>query len=119
MPILHNSELTDLSQTLRKNMTAEERKLWYCFLRFLPTTIKRQKIIGRYVADFYIPSVKSVIELDGTQHFLPDGKQYDAERDAYIREQGIKVLRYSNADINQRFQSVCDDILKQTGLKVK
>ena len=119
MSFLHNSDLTDLSQSLRKNMTDEERKLWYRFLKLLPVTINRQKILGRYIADFYISSTKTVIELDGGQHYEIEGKEYDAERDAYMRQQGLQVLRYSNADINQRFQSVCDDILKQTGLKVK
>ena len=119
MSRLHNSDLTGLSQTLRKNMTEEERQLWYCFLKLLPVTVNRQRIFGRYIADFFISATNTVIELDGSQHYEEESKRYDEERDEYMRQHGLQVLRYSNADIRLRFQSVCDDILKQTGIKVK
>ena len=106
----HNAQLTQNARALRKNMTKEERHLWYDFLRSYPTRFLRQKIIDQYIVDFYCHKAKLVIELDGSQHYEQQGKAADARRDAYLREQGLTVLRYSNADINQRFDSVCEDI---------
>ena len=108
----HNSKLTKHSQQLRKGMTAEEKKLWYQFLKKLPFTVHRQKVIGHYIADFYCVKASLVIELDGTQHFETDGQKADTERDAYLRSLGITVLRYSNRQINQEFSRVCEDILQ-------
>ncbi len=92
-------------------MTKEERHLWYDFLKSLPITVNRQKVIGNYIVDFYIASSKLVIELDGSQHYEDKGADSDAKRDEYLKSTGIKVLRYSNLEINQKFESVCQDIL--------
>lgn len=94
-------------------MTKEERHLWYDFLRQLPVTFNRQKVIGPYIADFYCGSAKLVIELDGSQHYEENGIASDAERDNYLASLGLRVLRYSNADVNHNFNGVCEDILKQ------
>ena len=106
----HNPKLDANAKTLRKNMTKEERHLWYDFLKTLPIMVHRQKVIGKYIVDFYVASAKVVIELDGSQHYDLVGKQADKARDAYLNSLGITVLRYSNADINLRFSSVCEDI---------
>ena len=115
----YNSMLTANAQTLRKNMTKEERHLWYDFLKSHPLVFHRQKIIGSYIVDFCCPQARVIIELDGSQHYDLRGKQADAVRDNYLMEQGYTVLRYSNADINMRFQSVCEDINKyiEKGIK--
>lgn len=110
MNTTHNKKLTRNSQTLRKNMTKEERRLWYDFLKELPVTFHRQKVIGNYIVDFYCASAKIVIELDGTQHFLDEGIKKDKERDDYLSSLGLTVLRYSNYEINASFDSVCQDI---------
>ena len=107
----HNSKLSNNAKALRRNMTKEERHLWYDFLKGLPVMVHRQKVIGNYIVDFYIAEEKLVIELDGSQHFEDAGKQADAVRDAYLNSVGVMVLRYSNADVNQRFRGVCEDIL--------
>ena len=107
----HNPNLTTLAQQLRKNMTKEERHLWYDFLKELPVMVHRQKAIGPYVVDFYIAQANLVIELDGSQHFLPTGQKADAVRDAYLCSCGLTVLRYSNSDIQRNFSGVCQDIL--------
>ena len=107
----NNSTLTGNAKTLRKNMTKEERHLWYDFLKTLPVTVNRQKVIGKYIVDFYIATVKLVIELDGSQHYEEKGVENDAKRDEFLNSLGVKVLRYSNLDVNQRFESVCQDIL--------
>ena len=93
-------------------MTKEERHLWYDFLKLLPQTFNRQKVIGSFVVDFYCADAKLVIELDGSGHYAKEGKKADLERDAYLSKLGITVLRYSNLDIHQKFDSVCDDILR-------
>ena len=108
----NNAKLTKHSQRLRKEMTAEEKQLWYQFLKKLPFTFHRQKVIGAYIVDFYCAKEMLVIELDGTQHYETDGQKVDAERDAFLRAQGLRVLRYSNRQINQEFSRVCEDILQ-------
>jgi len=107
----NNSRLTENAKTLRRNMTKEERHLWYDFLKTLPVTVNRQKVIGNYIADFYIASSKVVIELDGSQHYEDKEIENDKKRDKFLNNLGIKVLRYSNLDVNRRFESVCEDIL--------
>ena len=106
----HNPNLTGHSQRLRREMTQEERHLWYDFLKGLPVTFHRQKVIGQYIVDFYCATAKLVIELDGSQHFDAEGMAADAARDKYLNELGLTVKRYSNGDINQDFESVCLDI---------
>ncbi len=106
----NNSSLTANAQQLRKNMTEEERRLWYGYLKKLPITINRQKVVGRYILDFYCASARIAIELDGSQHYEPDAQGMDKERDEYLNEHGIKVLRYSNREVNCQFQRVCEDI---------
>ncbi len=92
-------------------MTREERKLWYDFLKALPITVNRQKVFEKYIVDFYIASQKIVIELDGSQHYEDEHKKADTERDEYFSDLGIKVLRYSNTDVLNNFEGVCNDIL--------
>ena len=106
----HNAKLSSNAKQLRKNMTKEERHLWYDFLKSLPTMVHRQKVIGKYIVDFYIAEAKLVIELDGSQHYEAAGQQADQSRDAYMNSLGLHVLRYSNSDINYRFPEVCQDI---------
>ncbi len=107
----NNSQLTAYAKNLRTNMTKEERHLWYDFLKGLSVTVNRQKVIGKYIVDFYIASAKLIIEIDGSQHCEDKGIEYDTNRDRYLKSLGIKVVRYSNLDINQRFENVCQDIL--------
>ena len=92
-------------------MTKEEKHLWYDFLKKLPVTVNRQKNIGDYIADFFIACNRIVIEVDGSQHGMEENLQKDNKRDEDFSELGITVLRYTNIDINKRFDSVCKDIL--------
>ena len=116
MKNINNPRLTPRAQELRSNMTKEERHLWYDFLKLLPVTVRRQKVLGNYIADFYIASKKLVIELDGGQHFLPEGQAYDRQRDAELAGLGVQVLRYSNSEIQRNFSGVCQDILDHLAL---
>ena len=97
-------------------MTAEERHLWHDFLKRLPISVKRQKNIENYILDFYIPSAKLAIEIDGRQHKLAEHLEQDRIRDEFLNGLGIAVVRYSNDDIRNRFQAVAKDILNRLGL---
>ena len=100
-------------------MTNEEKHLWYDFLKKLPLTVNRQKNIGDYIVDFFIASRRTVIEIDGAQHRLPQGQRSDQQRDADLHALGITVLRYTNEDINKHFAEVCESILHHLGLSAK
>ena len=106
----HNPNNLNKARQLRKNMTAEERHLWYDFLRSYPAKIMKQKPIGNYIVDFFCESAKLVIEIDGSQHFEEKGQKYDEKRTQYLENLGLKVVRYSNREINREFQAVCEDI---------
>ena len=103
------------AQKLRRKMTPQERHLWYDFLKNLPQTVHRQKMIGNFIVDFYIPSCKLVIELDGAQHTEPQAAEYDAHRTAYLQSIGCRVLRYGNNELEANFAGVCEDILQKIG----
>ena len=108
----NNPNLTANARELRKSMTKEERHLWYDFLKPLPFTFNRQKVIGCYIVDFYCAAAKLVIELDGSQHYESAGKAADQRRDHDLNQLGLTVLRYSNLEINRNFEGVCSDILR-------
>ena len=106
-PRKHNKNLVPFAKSLRKNMTKEEKHLWYDFLRKYPIKFTRQMVLGWYIADFYCARAKMVIELDGSQHYTPEAKEYDEDRTVFLREYGIKVVRINNMEINQNFDGVC------------
>ena len=112
----YNKKLVSNAQTLRKNMTPEEKHLWYDFLKRLPLTVHRQHNIGNYIVDFYIAEKRIVIEIDGEQHDEPDHKAADERRDRALSELGIVVLRYTNERIRRNFELAADDILRKLEL---
>ncbi len=118
MSYKYNKQLVSNAQNLRKNMTPEEKHLWYDFLKRLPVTVNRQKNIGNYIVDFYIASKRVVIELDGSQHGTEENYESDKQRDYDLRRIGITVLRYPNIDINMNFDIVCNDILNKINISV-
>ena len=111
--IPYNKTLVQNARNLRKNMTPEEKHLWYDFLKRLPFNVRSQHNIENYIVDFYIAEKKIVIEIDGIQHTSQETRNTDKERDAILSNWGITVLRYSNKDINRNFLAVVDDILKR------
>ena len=115
----YNKNLVSNAQELRKNMTSEEKHLWYDFLKRLPVTVNRQKNIGNYIVDFYVASARIVIEVDGVQHKMPEQHEVDRKRDDELRRLGNTVLRYTNQDIRHRFNTVCEDILNRLGLRAE
>ncbi len=106
----NNPQLKNNARILRKNMTKEERHLWYDFLKILPVTINRQKVIGNYIVDFYCHQAKLVIELDGSQHYENDNMEKDAERTDYLKGYGLKVIRIPNNEVSRNFRGVCEHI---------
>ena len=98
------------AQTLRKNMTKEERHLWYDFLKAYPIQFKRQYPIGNYIVDFYCYKARLVVELDGSQHCEPEAISYDQKRTQFLQQKGLYTLRISNLDVMKNFDGVCQNI---------
>ena len=103
----HNKQLVPLAIQLRKDMTKEERHLWYDYLRSYPIRFLRQKIIGKYIVDFYSAEAKLVIELDGSQHYEHMQIVKDAERTAFLESYGLTVIRIPNNEVSRNFRGVC------------
>ena len=110
--------LTPLSQKLRREMTKEERRLWYCFLKTYPVRFHRQFVIEQYIVDFYCHKAKLIVELDGSQHYEPQYQSADNQRTAVFQKNGMTVLRFSNLDVNQQFETVCRTIDLQVKRKL-
>ena len=108
--ILVNSDLDQYAKNLRKNMTNEEKAIWYDFLNKITPRFHRQKIIGNYIVDFYCPKLKLVIEIDGVQHYDIANSIYDNERTQFLEGLGLSVIRFDNFDIKKDFGTVVYDI---------
>ena len=106
----HNKKLTSRAQKLRRNMTKEERRLWYEYLRGYKNQFRRQVTFGNYILDFYCSAAKLAVDLDGSQHYEAAGKNYDESRTAYLNGLGICVLRFSNTDVMGNLSGVCQKI---------
>ena len=110
MSLEYNKKNIPLAKNLRKNATLEENHLWYNFLAKYEVRFQRQKAIGHYIADFYCHKAKLIIEIDGSQHYTERGKQEDDFRTERLGEFGLKVIRFSNRQINTNFRGVCEYI---------
>ena len=107
MRLPRDKDVLENARALRKSMTREERHLWYDFLRGYSPRFVRQKVVGRYILDFYCDAAGLAIELDGSQHYEAAGQLHDAQRTEYLEGFGIRVLRFSNLDVMQHFEGVC------------
>ena len=106
----HKTKLNDNAKNLRKNMTKEERHLWYDFLRSYPVRFLRQKVIDNYIADFYCHEARLIIELDGSQHYEENGLLKDKIRTEKIESRNLTVIRIPNNEVNNNFRGVCEYI---------
>ncbi len=106
----YNAELVARAKELRKNMTIAEKKLWYSYLKSFKFKVLRQRPIDHFIVDFYCPHLKLVIEVDGDSHFTDDGQDYDKERTQVLEGYGLTILRFTNNQVLQDFQSVCEAI---------
>lgn len=116
--VIKNNKMLPVARRLRREMTPQEKTLWYQFLRSYPVKIYKQRIIESFVVDFYCAEARLVIELDGLQHYTEQGKTYDEERSQILREYGLKVLRFSNREVEQQFDAVCEKIHKEIQARV-
>ena len=110
MSLEYNKENIPLAKSLRKNATPQENRLWYDFLAKYKPRFQRQKAIGNFIADFYCHRARLVIEIDGSQHYSDAGLTHDAFRTEILEGYKLKVIRFSNKDINENFRSVCEYI---------
>ena len=115
----YNRKLLESARELRKNMTPQEYKLWYIYLKNYPIKFYRQRIIDSYIVDFYCSCAKLVIEVDGSQHYTKDGVEYDRIRTSVLEKYGLEVLRFSNDDINKNLTGVCLEIDKTVKQRMK
>ena len=106
----HNKQLVPFAKQLRKEMTKEERKLWYDFLRSYPVRFSRQKVLGKYIVDFYSAEAKLVIELDGSKHYEDENIEKDADRTDFLKGYGLTVIRIPNNEVSNNFRGVCEYI---------
>ena len=118
-PIKKNNNLLDKAKELRRNMTKQEKHLWYDFLQHYPVKIYKQRIIDNFIADFYCHQARLIIELDGSHHFTPEGKTFDQARTQVLSRYGLYVLRFSNREVDDHFQSVCHIIDKTIQERMK
>ena len=107
-----NNKLLNVAKILRRNMTPQEKHLWYDFLQKYPIKIYKQRIIDNFIADFYCHKALLVIEVDGSQHYTVEGKSYDEARTEILKKYGLYVLRISNKDIEENFYDICEFIDK-------
>ena len=110
LKVTKNNDLREKEKSLRRNMTRQEKHLWYDFLRNYPIKIYKQRIIDNYIVDFYCNKARLVIELDGSQHYTEDGVAYDTVRTEIIEKYDLHVVRFSNRDIDYNFDGVCQMI---------
>ena len=110
MSLPYKSNMISRAKQLRREATPQERHLWYDFLSTYPVRFQRQKTIESFIVDFYCHAAKLVIEIDGSQHYEPQGQAYDEERTAILKKYGLEVLRFSNREINTDFRAVCEQI---------
>ena len=110
MSLEYNKNLIPFAKSLRKHATPQENHLWYDFLRSHRPRFQRQKAIDGYIADFYCQEARLVIELDGSQHFTPEGMTYDEARTRVLNAYGLTVLRFTNHLIDSEFRAVCTKI---------
>ena len=111
MQVRKNHKLLDRAKELRRELTPQERHQWYDFLQHYPVKVYKQRIIDSFIADFYCASARLVIEIDGSQHFTPDGLRRDAARTEIIERYNLLVVRYTNHEVDTQFDAVCNHIM--------
>jgi very-short-patch-repair endonuclease len=110
----YDSRLKSNSRQLRRSLTDSEALIWFKLRRkqILGVQFYRQKPIGDYIVDFYAPKVRLVVELDGSQHFLPKQQAYDSKRELYLKAQGLTVIRFHNLQVLQETRGVLEVIYR-------
>ena len=119
MSLDYNKKNIVLAKQLRKNATPQENRLWYEFLSMYEVRFQRQKAIDDFIADFYCHKAKLIIEIDGCQHYTKDGEQKDTFRTQILEGYDLKVIRFTNRQINTNFRGVCEyiDVVVKASLR--
>ena len=114
MQVFNRPSTRGKRKNLRKSQTEAEMALWQKLRdrEFMGYKFYRQYGIGEYIADFYCPQHKLVIEIDGSQHYSDDGREYDESREKYMSSLGIKTIRFNNLDVLQSIEGVLAEIAK-------
>ncbi len=114
--LAYKSTLKPLARELRKKMTDAEQAIWSRVRRkqINGRIFYRQKAIGSYIVDFYCPSAKLVVELDGGQHYTSEGKAKDRVRDKALADLGLSVLRFSDTDVLKNMDGVLSVLYEKT-----
>jgi len=107
MSLTYDPKLIPKARALRKNMTRQERRLWYEFLNKYKPRFQRQKAIDNFIADFYCHEARLIIEIDGSQHFTDGGMAYDSMRSNILTGYDLAIMRFTNRDIDNNFEGVC------------
>ena len=110
MPLEYNPKNIQLAKNLRKHATPQENRLWYDYLRIYKPRFRRQQPIGNFIADFYCYPAKLIIEIDGSQHFTEQGKQKDEFRTEILEGYDLRVIRFTNHQVDTNFTGVCQFI---------
>ena len=110
MSLIYNRKNIPLAKNLRANATPQENRLWYDFLSKYSIRFQRQKAIDDFIADFYCHKAKLVIEIDGAQHYSQEGKEKDEFRTEILQSYNLKIIRFSNRQIDTNFYGVCSYI---------
>jgi very-short-patch-repair endonuclease len=106
----YNPQLVERAKYLRKNMTIAEQKLWKNYLKNFKYRVLKQRPIDHFIVDFYCPSLKLVIEIDGDSHFTDDAIIYDQARSEKLKGYGLQIIRFTNQDVLDNFEGVCEII---------
>jgi len=103
-------------KVLRINQTNAERKLWSRLRdkQFYGYKFYRQYGVGQYIADFYCPKLKLIVEVDGGQHYEEKGLIKDTKRDEYFTSMHISVIRFNNRDVLTNIEGVLIELSKRT-----
>jgi very-short-patch-repair endonuclease len=110
MSLEYNKENIPRAKDLRTNATPQENHLWYDFLSKYKVKFQRQKAIDNFIADFYCHKAKLIIEIDGSQHYTKEGKKRDEFRTEILEGYDLKVIRFTNRQIDTNFHAVCNYI---------
>jgi len=108
----YNKNIKQYSRQLRKDMTEAEKLVWAKIRgkQLKDVQFYRQKPLGNFIVDFYCAKANLVIELDGGQHFTEEGEAKDIKRDDYLKQLGLKVLRFSDNEVFENIEGIIEKI---------
>ena len=123
---MREQDLRNRAQKMRKEPTVEENKIWHILLKRMKPRFLRQYVMGNYIVDFYCPKLELIIEIDGEQHYLAENEKYERNRTRFLENEGYRILRFYNSDINRKIKNVeqtvrgvCEERVCELGVDVE